>query len=159
MAAASSIGLSLAISVLLLATVSCARKSAVTVEQVYAGQEISEDDRTLPRLHPPNCGPLPEAEFPDLPLGDLPEKISIRVDLIIDKEGRANKLNVTVLDHENPPRAFVEAALSAAARLDCLPALQMPSPDSDGILPTAVEYASSIVYRFYRDERKAKASF
>jgi len=156
---ASSIGVCLAISAAVLVTMNCARKPAVTVEQVYDGQEISEDDRTLPKLHPPKCGPLPEAEYPELPLEDEPEMISVRVDLVIDAEGNPTKLHATVLDHENPPEAFAEAALAAARRFDCLPALRMPSPDSDRIIPTAVEYASSILFRFYRDEKSAKSSY
>jgi hypothetical protein len=155
----SSIGIALATTLVLLSATSCARKSAVTVEQVYEGQELCEEDRSLPKLHPPKCGPLPEAEYPELPREHLPERVAVRVDLIIDTEGKATKLRATVLDREGVPRAFVDAALAAARRFDCLPALQMPSPDSDRILPTAVEYASSVVYRFYRDEKSAKASF
>lgn len=136
----------------------CAKKPAVTVEQVHeAGPPPGRGE--LPKMFPPRCEELPTADYPDVPADVRPETVSVRVDLTIDKTGRSANLRATVLDECDGSVAFVEAALAAARKITCEPALSMPSPDADRILPDAIEYNSSVIYRFYRDEQDAHATF
>jgi hypothetical protein len=72
-----------------------------------------------PSILPPKCGPLPEAAYPDLPDAELPERVSVRIDLIIDAEGDPARLTAKAFDHDDPPQAFLDAALD----LDHLPVL------------------------------------
>jgi hypothetical protein len=136
----------------------CAKKPAVTVEQVHeVGPPPGRGE--LPNMFPPRCEELPTADYPDVPADLRPETVSVRVDLTIDKTGRSANLRATALDEFEGSAAFVEAALAATRKITCEPALRMPSPDADRILPDPVEYNSSVIYRFYRDEQDARATF
>jgi hypothetical protein len=136
-----------------LAAAACRKSPAVTVEQVYEGER--PDPQVKARVFAPRCGELPPALYPtDLPAGQRPERVDVRVDLVIDERGRARNLKTTVTGEVADPEPFVEAAIRAAYMLRCEPAMRTPRPDSDEQAPVPIEYRSAVVFRFFRDETR-----
>ncbi len=136
----------------------CSKKPAVTVEQVYEQQPAAESEGP-PRLYAPRCPELPKAVYPEIAEEERPDLVSVRVDLVIDETGRATHLRTTVDRIVARSEEFAAAARRALDSLVCEPAVQMPYPGSEHVLPVPVEYASTIVYRFYRDQNDARAAF
>jgi hypothetical protein len=136
----------------------CTAKPGVTVDQVH--DERARPERTLFRqVFPPKCAEIPTAEYPDVAPDERPDLVSVRVDLTIDMRGEATELTAEVLDASDPAGRFASAALAAAAKLRCSPALRPPRADSREQAPQPVAYRSSLVYRFYRDRMQAAGSF
>jgi hypothetical protein len=136
----------------------CAAKPGVTVDQVH--EERARSERTLfRRVFPPRCAEIPTAEYPDVAPDERPDLVSVRVDLTIDPRGEAAELTAEVLEASDLAAPFVSAALAAAAKLRCSPAVRPPRADSHEQAPQPVAYRSSLVYRFYRDRMQATGSF
>jgi hypothetical protein len=62
----------------------CAKRSAVTVEQVHDRQPAAAREGP-PRLFPPRCPELPTAVYPDIAQDERPDHVAVRVDLVIDE--------------------------------------------------------------------------
>ena len=140
---------------LLIAT-GCARP-AVTVEQVHEEKDVPR--QSSGRVFPPACEELPTAVYPELPPENRPELVSVRVDLTISRGGQPENLRATVQESIEPTEPFVEAALAAARTIRCEGARRTPRRGTDELALVPIDYESSIVFRFYRDEKEARGAF
>jgi len=131
------------------------REPVVTVEQAHEQKQALEDSAP-PRLLPPVCDEFPEAAYPELPTEGRPELVSVHIDLTIDESGRPTNVEATVLEPIAQAKPFIEAAEAAAKEIICKPAVLRPWPGSEHTTPIPVDYDSSIIYRFYRDDEAAR---
>ncbi len=145
--------------VILLALVSmagCARKPAVTIEQV---QETEASTSLSQRVFPPRCEEIPVPDYPEVAMDLRPDKVSIRVDFVIDRDGAAQHVRATPVGSSPGQEPYVQASIEAAGRIRCKPGWSPPRPGSGNHGPRLRDYRSSLIFHFLKDEREANVSF
>ena len=137
---------------LLLAT-GCTRP-LVQLEQPYA--DSAPGSR---RVIAPHCADIPLPPYPDVPVRDRPEKITVEMKFLIDETGRVKDLQAKVIGKESDldPEPFRRASITAAATIHCRPAVRLPAPGAETLEPQPIPYRSSFLYHFLRDEEQAQA--
>jgi hypothetical protein len=136
----------------------CARKPAVTVEQIHETTTRAPVSLSQ-RVFPPRCEEIPIPDYPDVNFEKRPDRVSVRVDFTIDDDGVPKNLHALAVDPSPWDEPYVRASIEAAGRIRCEPAWSPPRPGSDDLQPRPREYKSSLIFHFLRDERKAKVAF
>jgi hypothetical protein len=134
---------------------SCTRRTAVTMEQVHDTQSKSTV-ALYQRGFPPRCEEIPLPAYPDTEAEQRPERVSVRVEFTISKEGVPRNLRATSLSPSTWDELYIGASLNAVERIRCEPAWSPPRPDSDDFRSRPREYRSSVIFHFFRDEKQAR---
>jgi hypothetical protein len=134
----------------------CARKPAVTIEQV---QETEGSASKSQRVFPPRCEEIPVPGYPEVAMDRRPDKVSVRVDFVIDRDGVPQHVRATPVVSSPGQEPYVQASIEAADRIRCKPAWSPPRPGSGDHGPRLRDYRSSLIFHFLKDEREANVSF
>lgn len=130
----------------------CARP-LVELEQPYAVSSRAES-----RVVAPQCAEFPLPPYPDVPPRDRPDQVTVKVGFTIGATGRIRDVEAEVLRGAEGVEAapFVTASLAAAALIHCRPAVRLPAAGAEDLTPQPIDYRSSVLYHFLRDEELAR---
>ena len=109
-------------------------------------------------MFPPQCEEIPLPLYPNVERSQRPVRITVRVSFTIDRLGRIADLSAEEVGEADRPEPFLAASVAAARTLHCKPAARLAGQSSGTLAFQPIPYRSSFVYRFFRDEKKARVA-
>ena len=130
--------------------------ACISTPLVQLEQPQGEAPPTL-EVAPPQCEGFPLPAYPaEIEPERRPEKVSVQVAFTIDRSGRTTDVSGEVLAGDGVADTFLQAAVAAAATLRCKPAARITRVGEEGMRYVHIDYRSSLVCHFYRDERQVR---